>query len=263
MKYREPAVAGRFYPACANQLSGELNSFFATLPCPDKIPKALIVPHAGYYYSGAVAAHAFATIKAVADDIQRVILLGPSHRCYLQGCAVPSHDIFVTPLGDINIDKANCKKLIELGLAKEFDQAHQQEHSLEVQLPFLQHCLKDFELLPIVVGSTQPKEVSNVLTALADLPNTLLVISTDLSHFHPYHEAQQLDARTIERILDYDDTLLGEDACGCHAVNGLLRYSKDKGWQNTLVKHANSGDITPDNNNAKQEVVGYASFVMY
>lgn len=258
MKYRNPAVAGTFYPSEPQQIDAAMTEMFADLQYPNQLPKALIVPHAGWYYSGRIAAHAYRYLNQHADEIKRIVLLGPSHRCYLQGCAVPSHDYFVTPLGEIPIDTKNCARLRQLGLAQLYDQAHLQEHALEVQLPFLQHCLNAFELLPITVGDCTPDSVAKVLALFADLPGTLIVISTDMSHFHSYTEATNLDAQTIERIEHCDDTLKPEDACGCFAVNGMLHFSKLRGWQPKLQYKANSGDI----NHSKKEVVGYASFIL-
>jgi AmmeMemoRadiSam system protein B len=258
MKYRNPAVAGMFYPDNEAQLNASLDQLFDRLELPDTLPKALIVPHAGYVFSGRVAAHAYQYLKQHSDKIKRVVLLGPSHRCYLQGCAVPSYDCFVTPLGIIPVDSQSCARLRQLGLAEQYDQAHSQEHSLEVQLPFLQRCLGDFELVPITVGQSLPDSVAKVLSLLADLPGTMIIISTDLSHFLSYDQATLLDGKTIERIERRDDTIKPEDACGCHALNGMLHFSKLRGWQPQLVNKANSGDI----NHSKKEVVGYASFIL-
>lgn len=258
MKYRPPAVAGTFYPETQTQLQSTMLQMFDDLNTSAPMPKALIVPHAGYIYSGKVAAHAYSYIKAHNTEIKRVVLLGPSHRCQLQGCAVPSFDYFMTPLGDIPIDSQNCAKLRQLGLAQQLDQAHTQEHSLEVQLPFLQHCLDDFVLLPITVGDCLPDDVAKVIDLFAKMPNTLIIISTDMSHFLTYQQATDLDQKTIERIEKCDATLAPEDACGCHALNGMLRFAQQQNWQPQLVFKANSGDI----NHAKQEVVGYASFIV-
>lgn len=259
MNSRMPAVAGSFYPASPATLNTELGGFFAaTRTSEEMTAKALIVPHAGYYYSGAIAAHAYARLKN--NAIERVILLGPSHRVFLQGCAVPGYDLFTTPLGDIRVDRQNCQRLCQAGLAQQLDQAHRQEHALEVQLPFLQYRLtNDFQILPITVGEATPTQVGKVLTALADLPDSLIVISTDLSHYHPYAQARALDRDTISRIIDFNPNIKPEDACGCYALNGLLHFAQALNWRIKLLKHANSGDI----NHNKNEVVGYASFILY
>jgi AmmeMemoRadiSam system protein B len=256
---RQSAVAGSFYPNDPVELKNQLKTMLNNLPNPQQQPKALIVPHAGYYYSGAVAAHAYASLSQLKSQIKRVVLLGPSHRVYLQGCAVPDNQIFNTPLGDITIDTHNCQNLVDGDLAQVNNQAHVQEHSLEVQLPFLQQLLDDFVLLPIVVGQSTPEQVSALLTELTKLEDSLLVVSTDLSHFHPYDQAKQLDTNTIEQILQFQPNLDGQDACGCYSVNGLLHFAKTQNWQSELLNYANSGDI----NHSKDEVVGYASFILY
>ncbi len=258
MKYRIPAVAGTFYPDTAVQASAALNGLFADLDFPSKPAKALIVPHAGWIYSGKVAAQAYRVLKARKAQIKRVVLLGPSHRCQLKGCAVPSNDIFLTPLGEIPVDMQSCEQLRRLGLAEQSDLPHNQEHALEVQLPFLQYCLDQFQLVPLSVGQCPPEQIADILAHFAQANDTLIIISTDLSHFLPYQQAFDTDAKTIERILHCDDQLSPHDACGCHALNGLMHFSKQQGWQPELMAKANSGDI----NHSKDEVVGYASFIV-
>ena len=274
MKYRLPVVAGHFYPSSPEQLNRELVELFADINESEIKPKALIVPHAGYYYSGAIAASAYACLKQLKHNIDRVIIFGPSHQCPLQGCATPSHDVFVTPLGEIPIDKITCNKLVQLGLAKQFDDAHSWEHSLEVQLPFLQKSLDEFQLVPITVGLVPPDQISKILNAIIepskthsleteylddDLLENIIVISTDLSHYHNYQQAQEIDANTISEILALNDNIQPRDACGYNALNGFLRYCNNAGWKIKLAAHANSGDISGN----KKEVVGYASFIAY
>lgn len=260
MKYRTAAVAGSFYPATAEQINQEL-SVFLNAPSESSIQvKALIVPHAGYCYSGAVAGYAYSYLKNIAHNIHRVILFGPSHRVALQGCAISSCDGFTTPLGLIPIDKGSYTQLLHKELVTIDDHAHLLEHSLEVQLPFLQRSLQNFELVPIVVGQCSAQHISKILEILqVNEPGTLIVISSDLSHYHPYQEAQILDNRTIHKILNYEHNLKGEDACGCYAVNGLLSYAQKQHWPVKLLKKANSGDTF----GSKKEVVGYASFILY
>ncbi|PKH02499.1 AmmeMemoRadiSam system protein B [Psychromonas sp. MB-3u-54] len=260
MKYRIAAVAGSFYPATAEQIDQQL-SVFLNAPSESTIQaKALIVPHAGYCYSGAVAGYAYSYLKNITYYIHRVILLGPSHRVALQGCALSNCDCFTTPLGSIPIDKGSYTQLLQEELVTIDDQAHLLEHSLEVQLPFLQRALHDFELVPIVVGQCSEQDVSRILAILqVDEPGTLVVVSSDLSHYHSYQEAQLLDDRTIQHILNYEYNLKGEDACGCYAINGLLSYAKKQHWAIKLLKKANSGDTL----GSKKEVVGYASFILY
>lgn len=257
---REPAVAGSFYTDSAVQLKAEVDRFLATETRSEIQPRALIVPHAGYCYSGAVAGESYAYLKNYADTIERVVLLGPSHRVYLKGCAISSYQYFNTPLGQIEVDKDSYQQLLNAGLVEVSDPTHALEHSLEVQLPFLQLALNNFKIVPIVVGLSGPENISEILNVLhVNNPSTLVVVSSDLSHYNPYELANTLDDITINRILNNDNTLAGEDACGCHAINGLLAYSNQHNWQVKLVKHANSGDTGI----GKDRVVGYASFILY
>jgi AmmeMemoRadiSam system protein B len=178
----------------------------------------------------------------------------------LQGCAISSYQYFNTPLGQIKVASECYQPLLDAHLVQVNDPAHISEHALEVQLPFLQLMLFKFEIVPIVVGQCSPDIVSKILQVLhVDDPATLVVVSSDLSHFHPYSQAKVLDQNTIDRILNYDNKLVGEDACGCHAINGLLDYAKQQNWQVKLIKQANSGDVIAD----KNRVVGYASFILY
>ena len=260
MKQREAVVAGQFYPESAQKLRAEIDSFLNSPIDPEIQAHALIVPHAGYCYSGAVAGEAYAYLKSIATVIKRVIILGPSHRVPLRGCAISDYDLFMSPLGQIEVDSACYEELLALEEVSVNDSAHLLEHSLEVQFPFLQYCLNDFKLVPIVVGYCQPGTISNILRVLqVNVPSTLVVVSSDLSHYHPYQEAQILDNQTIDKILNFDNCLAGEDACGCFAVNGLLEYASLEKWKIKLVKKANSGDVL----GGKREVVGYASFILY
>lgn len=262
MNNRIPAVAGSFYPDDPLQIQTAMDSLLASPPEKNIQPKALIVPHAGYCYSAAVAAKAYCYLNQL-KNIKKVILLGPSHRVALQGCAVPSHQNFITPCGLVKVDNDTCQRLVTRGLATLSDQAHQWEHSLEVQLPFLQYCLTDFELIPIVVGECEPVKVSELLAELIVDSSSLIIISTDLSHFHPYETAKRLDQETINRIINLDLTIGPYDACGCNALNGLLDFCILKQWQVKLINKANSADITDTRLINKDRVVGYASFIVY
>jgi AmmeMemoRadiSam system protein B len=264
MNARMPSVAGSFYPNNVEQLKRQLTNFIEE-EVTDIVPKALIVPHAGYCYSGAIAGHGFSYLQHCKNTIERVILLGPSHRVPLRGCAVPSSDVFTTPLGDINIDQRACQQLQRLGLATCSERAHQWEHSLEVQLPFLQSCLNNFTLIPVVVGACQPNDVAALLKFLLRelAQSTLIVVSTDLSHYHSYEEAQAFDDDTIRRILALASDIEAEKACGCFALNGLLSYSAQQTWQIKLISKANSGDSKGVDHTNKAQVVGYASFILY
>lgn len=259
MKYRDPAVAGSFYSKSKEALQSELTDLMPIAQNGGLDIKALIVPHAGYFYSGAVAAHAFSYISELAVKPKKVILLGPNHRVGLSGCAIPSYEDFITPLGKVPVDRRLCNKLVEKGLVTENDDVHTWEHSLEVQLPFLQHCLDVFDILPILVGQTEVENLAGILSFLLEQDDFLIIVSSDLSHFNPQNTAVQMDEATIEKIINMDCDLQPSQACGCHALNGFLSFSQTKEWNIKLVNKANSGKL----NNIKNEVVGYASFVLF
>jgi AmmeMemoRadiSam system protein B len=218
--------------------------------------RAYIVPHAGYMYSGAIAATAYARIQSNAARIKKVVLIGPSHRVFLRGAAVPMQDAFSSPLGEIMIDRELRNELVTSGLALHSDVPHANEHCLEVQLPFLQAVLGEFTLVPIVVGDASAQEVSRILAACADDPATLILASSDLSHYHPYAQAQRIDASTIDAILRLDTHLVGDQACGAVAINGLNQFASEQSLSATEIAHCNSGDTAGD----RSRVVGYASF---
>jgi len=257
-KNRSPAVAGSFYPDSANQLSQDIDDMLAQQSESNICPKAIIVPHAGYYYSGEIAASAYKLLMNI-QTINRVILLGPSHRSYLTGCAVPSYDSFSTPLGTVDVDQQSCQQLITSHNAIMDDDSHVWEHSLEVQLPFLQRCLANFTIIPITVGKSSPAQVSKLINQLYCNEKNLLVISSDLSHFHSSEEAIAIDNKSVESTLNLLPMLMPEQACGCYAINGLLAFAKQQNWQIKLIQQCHSGDISSDNS----RVVGYASFALY
>ena len=211
-------------------LQSQINNWLGAEPDAGEQIRALIVPHAGYIYSGKVAADAFRYLKSQADKINRVILIGPSHRFYFTGCALPSADFFATPLGKIPIDTESIDKIKNLEDIEISDQAHAFEHCLEVQLPFLQSCLKQFTLLPILTSDVSPATVAKVIDMLWQGENTLLVISSDLSHFHPYSEAQKIDQKTCSLIDHFDPSLTPEQACGSTGINTLLLLAKQRGY---------------------------------
>ncbi len=256
---RKPAVAGSFYPANPKALKDMLDGFLAPFGNGGKAPKALIAPHAGYIYSGSVAASAYARLKSVRDSISRVVLIGPSHRVAFQGLAVSGADSFSTPLGDIMIDKQAIEPLLNLPFVGYLEQAHTQEHSLEVHLPFLQHTLSNFKLIPIVAGDASPDQVSQVIDKLWDDNETLIVISSDLSHYHDYLSAQRLDRHTSDLIeqLRYQE-ITSEFACGKVPVTGLLKLLREKALRIKTIDLRNSGDTAGD----KQRVVGYGAYVV-
>ena len=257
---RQPAVAGAFYPgqgfALARSVLAMLSAARPDADMSARAPKAIIVPHAGYRYSGATAALAYARLSAGRTTIRRVVLLGPVHRVPVRGLALAGVDSFATPLGEIEVDQAAVAAIIPLRQVVVSPAAHALEHSLEVQLPFLQSVLEDFKLVPLAVGDATPDEVAQVLEALWGGPETLIVISSDLSHFLPYRAAQTVDLGTVQNIMDLKGCLTHEQACGGTPVNALLLAARQHGLQPQLLGLCNSGDSAGD----KQRVVGYAAF---
>lgn len=259
---RPPAVAGSFYPASADELSRDVRRFMenavsgrSDVPA----PKVLIAPHAGYVYSGSIAASAYARVASLADSIDRVVLLGPAHRVHIQGLALPATAQFKTPLGAIDIDQAAVDAVATLPQVIVSDEAHAQEHSLEVHLPFMQQVLGEFKLVPFVVGSATPAQVAEVLEILWGGAETLIVISSDLSHYLPYDRARATDEFTAETILRLNPQLNHEQACGATPINGLLVAARARGLESQLLDLRNSGDTAGD----KSRVVGYASFAFH
>jgi len=255
---RQPAVAGAFYPGQKQTLANDVNALLEASQSnhSEVSPKAIIVPHAGYIYSGPVAAPAYTRLATVRDTIKRVVLLGPVHRVPVRGLALPGVEAFTTPLGEIQIDHAAVATIENMSQVVVSPGAHAPEHSLEVQLPFLQLMLDDFKLVPLAVGDATPEEVAEVLDVLWGGPETLIVISSDLSHFLPYQTAQVVDSQTVQDILHLQHTLSHEQACGGTPVNGLLLAAKRHHLQPHLLDLRNSGDTAGD----KNRVVGYASF---
>lgn len=259
---RQPAVAGAFYPGQAGPLASSVASLLAAaradLPAVATAPrpKVLIVPHAGYIYSGPMAARAYAQLAGVRDTVRRVVLLGPVHRVPLRGLALPGVAAFATPLGEITVDQDAVQALKALRQVVVSPAAHALEHSLEVQLPFLQSVLGDFRLLPLAVGDAEPHEVAEVLETLWGGPETLIVVSSDLSHFLPQAAARQIDGQTVAHILALEPTLTHEQACGGTPLNGLLLAARRRRLQPQLLGLCNSGDTAGD----RQRVVGYAAF---
>ncbi len=259
MSTREAAVAGYFYDANADRLQHHVNELLnAESAKPGVMPVALIVPHAGYIYSGSTAAYAFRYLLTDPDQVKRVLLIGPAHRVYIDGMAIPSVDYFSTPLGQVKLDREALDQIRRFPGVQVSDEAHREEHSLEVQLPFLQTVLNSFSLVPVVVGNASPIEVAAVIDLLGNDPHTLIVISSDLSHFLSYRDAQITDASTCEQILRKSTTLKGDEACGARANNGLMASSKYQALEVTLLHFCNSGDTAGTPN----RVVGYASFAL-
>jgi len=258
---RTPAVAGQFYPADPAQLHAQVQQFLSQVEPPvESPPKAIIVPHAGYIYSGPVAASAYARLKAARDSISRVVLLGPSHRVDFRGIAASAMRAFATPLGQLCVDQAAVEQVQSLPEVGILEQAHAQEHSLEVHLPFLQEVLGDFSLVPLVVGDASPTEVGAVLEALWGGPETLIVISSDLSHYHDYQTARQMDSATSQAIEALRFEAIGyEQACGRNPVNGLLWVARRKNLHSETIDLRNSGDTA----GPRHQVVGYGAYVFH
>jgi AmmeMemoRadiSam system protein B len=260
---RSPAVAGMFYPAnpaelrtMVEQMIGDVDPAIAA----ESPPKAIIAPHAGYIYSGPVAASAYASLRQVSSVISRVVLLGPAHRVPVHGLALPSSDAFATPLGKVAIDREAVAQIRGLPQVRVFDDAHALEHSLEVHLPFLQSVLDEFQLVPLVVGDATAEEVAEVLEQLWGGPETLIVISSDLSHYHDYQTAQQMDQATSSAIehLAFED-IHYEQACGRKPVSGLLLLARKHGLQGKTIDLRNSGDTA----GPRDQVVGYGAYVFH
>lgn len=261
-KIRPTAVAGMFYPSDPQELSREVAGYLSATSLDDRLQahdiKAIIAPHAGYVYSGPVAASAYRYLEELKSQVSNVVLIGPSHRVPLLGLATSSADYFNTPLGNIPINRAITNELNTLSFVTELDQAHMMEHSLEVHLPFLQLTLGEFQLIPIVAGDASPQQVDELITMALQHEKTLLVISSDLSHYHDYHTAQKLDSDTCHAIESLSiDQLDSQHACGYIPVRGLLKYAKENGLTAKTVDCRNSGDTAGPRN----EVVGYGAYV--
>lgn len=258
---RPAAVAGMFYPGSASELRAEVQGMLAKAPPAETgpAPKALIVPHAGYVYSGPIAATAYACLAPLRGRITRVVLLGPTHRVAVRGLALPRCDAFETPLGPVPVDH-EAEALVEaLPQVIRHAGTHAQEHSLEVQLPFLREVLGDFSLVAFAVGEATPEEVTEVLEVLWGGPETLIVITSDLSHYHGYGEARTMDERSARNVVELSHYLNHEQACGATPVNGLLLLAKRHGITPRLLDLRNSGDTAGD----RSRVVGYGAFAFF
>lgn len=251
---RAPAVAGLFYPDDARALREMITGLLAAHSTAAPAPKALIAPHAGYIYSGPIAASVYAQVANGRDSIRRVVLLGPAHRVPFRGLALSSAAAFATPLGNVPLDREALRSIGELPQVQVLDAAHAAEHSLEVQLPFLQSVLDDFTLVPLVVGDASAAEV---LARLWGGAETLIVVSSDLSHYHDYLTAQEWDRATSRAILGlHADRIDGRRACGYQPVNGLLAAARTCGLHAELIDLRNSGDTA----GPRDRVVGYGAY---
>lgn len=264
---RPPAVAGSFYPDDQDALIRMIDRMLGTAQRKQTENrelqglKALIVPHAGYRYSGEVAAAAYALMSKVRDRISRVVLMGPAHRVRVHGLAISGADYFATPLGSIPIDIESVELCLEkIGHVSISNKAHQQEHSLETQLPFLQRCLGRFSLVPVLVGLARPEEVAECLELMWGGDETIILISSDLSHFLSYKEARRIDGFTCSAILNLEPDAIGYDhACGQIGVRALLQLANRKDMEVSQLDARNSGDTA----GRKDQVVGYGSFAFY
>lgn len=258
---RQPAVAGAFYPGRARDLEDTVRAYLSKVdPADGPVPKAIIAPHAGYVYSGQVAATAYARIEPAAGRLKKVVLLGPCHRVPVRGLALSGDDAFATPLGEVPVDKELTARALELPQVQVLDASHHQEHSLEVHLPFLQAILDDFAIVPLVVGEASAEEVAEVIERLWGGPETLVVVSTDLSHYQDYETARRIDGTTSKAIENLDPEGIGRDqACGRIPVGGLLALAKRRGLRVETLELCNSGDTAGD----RDRVVGYGSWVFF
>lgn len=259
MQTREPAVAGAFYPADPGELRQQVVNMLDKASNLSPPPKAIIVPHAGYIYSGELAAQAYASLQAERDRIKTVVLLGPAHRVYFRGIAAPAADAFRTPLGSIPVDQNAIESVLEkFPFVQRLPQSHRDEHSLEVQLPFLQEALANFRLIPLVVGDTTADQVDKVIDYLWGDESTLIVISSDLSHFHDYATAQTMDEQAASAIEGLQPQVLnGQLACGFLPISGLLLAARRRKISPDRVGLCNSGDTAGD----KDRVVGYGAWL--
>lgn len=270
---RTPAVAGLFYPDDPSALRRQVEGFLRearesfpparlpveSLPRPFRAPKGLIAPHAGYVYSGPVAASGYRCLDPVRERIRKVVLLGPAHRLPIRGLAATTAAAFLTPLGTVPVDRGGVERALALGQVQPLDEAHEGEHSLEVHLPFLQVILGEFSLVPLVVGEASPGEVAEVLEGLWGGEESFVVVSSDLSHYLPYRRAVELDRATAEAIESCRLEAVGpHQACGWIPVAGLLQRARDLGLVVARVDLRNSGDTA----GPRHQVVGYGSFLV-
>lgn len=257
-RIRPPAVAGSFYPGNADELRAVVARLLSAAPAPDSpsVPVAWIVPHAGYIYSGPVAAAVYRRVHAQRSTLRRVVVIGPSHRVPLDGLAVPECSAFATPLGTVRVDPELKAALLRRGDVAATDRPHALEHAIEVQLPFLQVVLEDFTFLPIVTGDASPPHVSAVLNEVLEAPESLVIVSSDLSHYHRYDVAQMIDASTSEAICRRATDITGEQACGAVGINGLLHLARTRGLEVSELARCTSGDTAGD----RAQVVGYGAF---
>ena len=254
---RPAAVAGAFYPDAPSALEQSVRML---LDAAGRVPlppvKAIIAPHAGYMYSGPIAASIYALLRRQHATINRVVLLGPTHRVAVDGLAAPRCSAFFTPVGDVPVDQNAVAMLADLPQVSLDDAAHAQEHSLEVQLPFLIEVLDRFSVVPLAVGRATTEEVGEVIDRLWGGDETLIVVSSDLSHYLPYDMAWAVDGETAKSVVALQPIITHNQACGATPINGLLQVARQRGLQARLIDLRNSGDTAGD----RARVVGYAAF---
>lgn len=259
MDLRPSALAGTWYAGDPRALSADVERFLSAAKPPPEgdAPKAIIAPHAGLAFSGPIAGNAYAQLLPIRDSIERIVLLGPAHRVFVRGLCAPTVEGFETPLGVVRLDRAALDSLRDLPQVSFVDAPHAEEHSLEIQLPFLQRLLGDFALVPLLVGAAEPEEVAAVLERLWGGPETRIVVSSDLSHFHDYATARRLDHATSEAIERLEVGGLNEEsACGRVPIRGLLTIARRKGMEARTLDLRNSGDTS----GRKDRVVGYGAY---
>jgi AmmeMemoRadiSam system protein B len=259
---RPAAVAGTFYPGRPADLESALDALLGPARRavdPDLPPaKAYVLPHAGYVYSGATAALGYAELERRRDLVTRVVLLGPTHRVPVDGLALPGVDALETPLGTVPVDPVDPALRAALPQLVDSAEVHRLEHSLEVHLPFLQTVLGDVSVVPLAVGRARPEQVAEVVDALWGGPETVVVVSSDLSHYLRQDEARAIDETTVAQLLDLDGTLDHHQACGATPANGLLVTARRRGMSTRLLGMCTSGDVTGD----RRRVVGYAAVAL-
>jgi AmmeMemoRadiSam system protein B len=261
MRARAPAVAGMFYSDKPQELAATVTSYLAAADpgASRKPPKAVVAPHAGYIYSGPIAGSAYASLATREKSIERIVLVGPSHRVAFPGLATSRAPMFETPLGPIHVDREAVAALSDQSLAREFEPAHQNEHSLEVQLPFLKHCFPDARIVPILAGDDDWQAAAKAIDLLWGGDETAVVVSSDLSHYHDYPTAQRIDAATAKSLESLAAGQIDfEQACGATAVNALLSVAASKGMGCATLDLRNSGDTA----GSRDRVVGYGAFAI-
>ena len=255
---RPAAVAGLFYPGSAGELEPMVQRFLhdAVVSDPGNSPKAVIAPHAGFVYSGPIAGSAFRCFAEDSDVVRRIVLLGPAHRLPVRGLALPGQAAFETPLGTVPVDQELVERIAEMPQVSTNTAAHAPEHSLEVELPFLQTVLDSFSVLPLLVSQISAEDVAEVLDRVWGGPETRIVISSDLSHYLGYEAARETDRDTARQVIDLHQPIDEYRACGAVAINGFLIVARERGLAPRLLDLRNSGDTAGD----RLRVVGYGSF---